>query len=165
MEDIFLEMNRKGFTEETHWTIAYSPVLDDDEPSGIGGVIATVNEITENVVGERRVVALRNLGARSAEAKMAEEAWTIAAKTLGHHPEDVPFALLYLVRDDRKRARLAGASGAAAGGLDSPTEIASKIRSRCAGSSPEPESRIQTRSARLFSSRCRSRCRSNHEIH
>jgi hypothetical protein len=36
MDDIFLEMNRKGFTEETHWTIAYSPVPDDTAPSGIG---------------------------------------------------------------------------------------------------------------------------------
>ncbi len=54
MEDIFLEMNRKGFMEETHWTIAYSPVLDETAPGGIGGVIGTVNEITEKIVGERR---------------------------------------------------------------------------------------------------------------
>ncbi len=67
MEDIPLEINRRGFVEETHFTIAYSPVPDETVPSGIGGVLATVHEITEKVIGERRVVALRDLGARSVE--------------------------------------------------------------------------------------------------
>jgi hypothetical protein len=47
MEDIELEINRHGFVEETHFTIAYSPVLDERAPRGIGGVLATVHEITE----------------------------------------------------------------------------------------------------------------------
>ena len=67
MEDIPLEINRSGFFEETHFTIAYNPVPDDSVPSGIGGVLATVHEITEKVVGERRVRALRDLGARNHE--------------------------------------------------------------------------------------------------
>ena len=36
-DDIFLEINRYGFVEETHFTIAYSPVPDETTPSGIGG--------------------------------------------------------------------------------------------------------------------------------
>ena len=82
-EDILLEINRHGFVEETHFTIAYSPVPDETVPSGIGGVLATVHEISEKVVGERRVVALRDLGARVGDAKTAEEACAIAAGTLG----------------------------------------------------------------------------------
>jgi len=58
-EDIQLEINRHGFVEETHFTIAYSPVPDDTSPGGIGGVLATVHEITEKVVAERRVIVLR----------------------------------------------------------------------------------------------------------
>ena len=50
--------------EETHFTIAYSPVPDQTVPSGIGGVLATVHEITEKVVGQRRILALRDLGAQ-----------------------------------------------------------------------------------------------------
>jgi signal transduction histidine kinase len=110
-DDILLEINRDGFVEETHFTIAYSPVPDETVPSGIGGVLATVHEITEKVVGERRVVALRDLGAKAAEAKTAEEACRIAAKTLAEHSKDVPFALLYLVDADGQRARLAGSVG------------------------------------------------------
>jgi hypothetical protein len=68
-DDILLEINRHGFVEETHFTIAYSPVPDEDAPTGIGGVLATVHEITEKVVGERRLGALRDLGAITIERK------------------------------------------------------------------------------------------------
>lgn len=111
-EDILLEVRRHGFGEETHFTIAYSPVPDDSVPGGIGGVLATVHEITGKVVGDRRVVALRDLSARSSEARTAEHACAIAAQTLANHPKDIPFALLYLVSADQKVARLAGAANA-----------------------------------------------------
>ncbi|HET6936478.1 MAG TPA: histidine kinase dimerization/phospho-acceptor domain-containing protein, partial [Candidatus Angelobacter sp.] len=111
MEDILLEMNRHGFTEETHFTIAYSPVPDSTVPGGIGGVLGTVHEITERVIAERRVMVLRDLAARSAEARTAEEACANTAGILAQHAMDVPFALLYLIDADRKRAHLAGATG------------------------------------------------------
>jgi hypothetical protein len=111
MEDIQLELNRYGFTEETHFTIAYSPVPDETVASGIGGVLATVHEISEKVVGERRIVVLRDLGTRAVEAKTAEEACAVAATTLARHPKDVPFALLYLIDDNAKQMRLAGVAG------------------------------------------------------
>src|SRR6201996_9204076 len=123
MDDIPLEKNRHGFTEETHFTIAYSPVPDETAPRGIGGVLATVHEITEKVVGERRVTILRDLGARATEGKTAEEACAIAVATLGDHAKDVPFALLYLVGSDGKIARLAGAAGVEPGEPVSPHEI------------------------------------------
>src|SRR5579872_277212 len=111
MEDIPLEINRRGFVEETHFTIAYSPVPDEAAPNGIGGVLATVHEITEKVIGERRLVALRDLGARSVEPKTGEEACAIAAEALARHPKDVPFVLLYLLDPKREVARLAGGAG------------------------------------------------------
>jgi CheY-like chemotaxis protein len=123
MEDLPLEINRHGFVEETHFTVAYSPVPDETVPSGIGGVLATVHEITEKVVGERRVVALRDLGARAGEAKTAEEACALAARTLAGHDKDVPFVLLYLLDADRKRARLAGAAGVGKGEDISPLVV------------------------------------------
>src|SRR5262245_33850007 len=110
-EDIGLEINRHGFVEETHFTIAYSPVPDESVASGIGGVLATVHEITEKVVAERRIVALRDLGARENTAKTAAEACAVAARTLSAHNKDVPFVLLYLMDERRRHARLAGTSG------------------------------------------------------
>src|SRR5690348_1951823 len=108
MEDIFLEVNRHGFVEETHFAIAYSPVPDEIAPNGIGGVLATVHEISEQVVAERRVALLRDLGARSAEAKTAEDACRVAAETPAQYPRDIPFALLYLIDPDGTHARAPG---------------------------------------------------------
>jgi hypothetical protein len=67
MDEILLEVNRHGFTEETHFTIAYSPVPDETVPRGIGGVIATVHETTDKIIGERRIAALRALGSHAGE--------------------------------------------------------------------------------------------------
>lgn len=111
MEDIPLEINRRGFFEETHFTVAYSPVPDETVPSGIGGVLATVHEITDKVIGERRVHALRELGARSAEPKSAEEACAIVGNTLVSFPKDLPFLMLYLLHEKQSMAKLACSLG------------------------------------------------------
>src|SRR5258705_504362 len=131
MDDIFLEINRHGFVEETHFTIAYSPVPDDTVPSRIGGVLATVHEITDKVVGERRALVLRDLWVRSSEAKTADQACRIAAETLAQHPKNVPFALLYLIDGDSKCARLAGAAGVEMGKTEASLAV------DLGGSSPE----------------------------
>lgn len=111
VEDIPLEVNRSGFVEETHFTIAYSPIVDDAVPSGIGGVLATVHEISQKVVGERRVLALKDLGTRSSESKSAEDACRIAAQVLERHTKDVPFALLYLIDEKQSHAYFAAGTG------------------------------------------------------
>ena len=123
MDDLQLEYIRYDRLEEAHFTVAYSPVPDETVPSGIGGVLATVHEITEQVVGERRSLTLRELGSRFGEAKTAEEACVIAAGTLARHPEDVPFALLYLLDGNRTQAHLAGAAGIEMGKAESPLKI------------------------------------------
>ena len=67
-DDLLLLINRKGFLEETHFKMAYSPVPDETvATTGIGGVIATVAETTEQVFGERQLRTLRELGARAAQ--------------------------------------------------------------------------------------------------
>src|SRR6185312_13716079 len=118
MEDILLELNRYGFTEETHFTIAYSPVPDETAPRGIGGVLATVHEISEKVVGERRTMALRDLGASVLEERTAEEACARAAGVLAKYPRDFAFALLYLLDPEKKIAHIAGTAG-----LDNDTQL------------------------------------------
>jgi len=110
-EDIELQINRAEFIEETHFTVAYSAVPDDTAPGGIGGVLATVHEITEKVVGQRRISVLRDLGARTAEARTAEEACVISAAMLKPHTKDIPFALLYLADASGTQARIAASCG------------------------------------------------------
>jgi signal transduction histidine kinase/DNA-binding response OmpR family regulator len=115
MDDLEVEVNRHGFREESHFTVAYSPVPDETAPRGIGGVLATVHEITGKIIGQRRIAAIGDLGARSTEARSAEEACSIAADTLAKYPKDVPFAQLYLIEQHGRSARLAATSGPATG--------------------------------------------------
>jgi len=111
MEDILLEVNRFGYWEETHFTIGYSAVPDPAASGGIGGVLATVHEITQKVVAERRLAAIRELSTRSFEAKTIQEACDVAASTLAHYPHDVPFALIYLADETGDTARLMSETG------------------------------------------------------
>ncbi|HLX30525.1 MAG TPA: ATP-binding protein [Casimicrobiaceae bacterium] len=111
LEDLELEIHRHGFKEESHFTIAYSRVPDNTAPHGIGGVLATVHEITEKVIGERRIYALRELGTASAEAKTVEQACRAACAMLAKSAKDVPFALIYLLDPDGRCARLAAKAG------------------------------------------------------
>jgi len=111
MDDIELIVQRHGFAEESHFTIAYSAVPDDDAPRGIGGVLGTVNEITEQVIGARRLRILSEFGSRLGEAKTAGHACQQAAAVLERHPKDVPFALLYLFDEASGKLRLAAGAG------------------------------------------------------
>jgi signal transduction histidine kinase len=124
IEDFQLEIRRHGYLEEGHFTVAYSPVPDETAPRGIGGVVATVHEISGKVIAERRVAALRDLGSRASEAKNAEQACAIAAATLAAHAKDLPFVLLYLIDAEGGTARLAGAAGVTPGDDVSPLSVA-----------------------------------------
>lgn len=123
IEDLELEINRSDMMEETHFTVAYSPVADELAAGGIGGVLATVHEITEKIVGERRVSILRDLGAQAAEAKTAEQACQAATEILGNRRKDFPFVLIYLTEPDEKSARLVSWAGAEAGEPGTPWVI------------------------------------------
>ncbi|HEY7410014.1 MAG TPA: ATP-binding protein [Vicinamibacteria bacterium] len=111
-DDLALLINRKGFLEETHFKVAYSPVPDESVlPTGVGGVLATVAETTEQVFGQRQLRTLRDLAARAAKADCAEQACRTAAATFDENAADVPFALFYLVDADGGSARLAASCG------------------------------------------------------
>jgi signal transduction histidine kinase/DNA-binding response OmpR family regulator len=121
IEDLELEIDRAGFVEETHFTVAYSPVPDETAPRGIGGVLATVHEITEKIIGQRRVMALRDLGS-ALEAKTAAEACTNAAASLRKYAKDIPFALLYLTGAEGREAHLAATVG-----IETTSDIAPRV--------------------------------------
>ena len=103
--------NRNGYIEETYFTFSHSPIRD--ESGGIGGIFQAVTETTERVLDERRLRTLRDLAANAAEAQVAQDACRIAAETLSQNAADIPFALIYLLDEDRKHARLAGTAGLA----------------------------------------------------
>jgi signal transduction histidine kinase/ActR/RegA family two-component response regulator len=122
MDDIELVVHRHGFDEESHFTIAYSPVPDDTAPRGIGGVLATVVETSQKIFGERRLKILSDLGSHMTEVKTAEEACQRAALALADHSKDVPLALIYLTGETGSTATLAGTT-ASGKTCNAPAEI------------------------------------------
>ncbi|WP_408035104.1 PAS domain S-box protein [Tolypothrix bouteillei] len=112
-DDLRLIMDRYGYLEETYFTFSYSPIRD--ESGGVGGVFCAVIETTARVIGERRLRTLRELASNAAHAKTVLEACDIAAETLYKNSADIPFALLYCLEEEGKRARLVKTAGVEAG--------------------------------------------------
>ena len=121
-EDLLLVMDRNLPREETYFTFSYSPIQGDADK--VDGIFCACYETTGRVVGERRLQTLRDLGRTVIERKSAEEACDVAVKTLAANPYDVPFALVYLLDDDTKHARLVCSSGLEAGAAGAPEKIA-----------------------------------------
>ena len=109
-EALLLFLERSGFSEETYHTFSYSPVYDDG--SRIAGMLCVVTEVTERVIGERRLRVLRDLAARAAGMENVQEACDRLIGVLGEDAWDVPFACLYLLEEDDDSARLAARVGA-----------------------------------------------------
>jgi PAS domain S-box-containing protein len=121
VENLLHVNDRNGYLEERYFTVSFNPImLDSGKP---GGSFTFVHNITDWVLGERRLRTLRDLAARSMEAKEIDEACRIAAEVISDNRYDFPFALFYVPDEDRKRARLAATVGLNPGHAASPTKI------------------------------------------
>lgn len=103
-EDLLHAFNRAGFLEERYCTLSFNPIVLDSGETG--GCFTFVHDTTDRVVGERRLRTLRDLVARSMEAKEIDEACKIAAEAISGNRYDWPFALFYVPEEDLKLARL-----------------------------------------------------------
>jgi PAS domain S-box-containing protein len=107
-EGLLLFLERKGFLEETYHTFSYSPIYDD--ASQIAGMLCVVTEVTERIIGERRLRVLRDLAARSAGVETVNDSCRRIIAVLEQYPLDVPFSALYLTADEGRTTRLCAAS-------------------------------------------------------
>ena len=104
-EGLLLFPERSGFTEETYHTFSYSPVYDDQ--NRIAGMLCVVTEVSERVIGERRLQALRDLATRISGVQSVQAACERLIGVLGENARDVPFACLYLLEAGAHAAGLA----------------------------------------------------------
>ncbi len=65
--DFMLPLDRHGFTEECYFIFSYSPIKQED--GSTGGVLVTVTETSDRVLGERRLKTLRELADRTYQCK------------------------------------------------------------------------------------------------
>jgi hypothetical protein len=107
-----LLLDRAGYREETYFSVSHAPARDDDGRTV--GVLTVCSEVTDQIVGERRLRLLRDLAlpAGTDRVDVGETCERLFA-VIGEHPLDVPFAAIYL--RDGGLLRLAACVGTDAG--------------------------------------------------
>ncbi|AFZ34098.1 PAS/PAC sensor hybrid histidine kinase [Stanieria cyanosphaera PCC 7437] len=108
-EALMLMMERNGYREETYYTFSYSPIPDDQ--GNTSGIICANTDDTQRIIGERQLALLRELAAKTADARTFDQACTLSSQCLETNPYDLPFAMIYLVNRDQQGAFLAGTCG------------------------------------------------------
>jgi PAS domain S-box-containing protein len=119
-ESLLLFLERSGYVEETYHTFSYSPLSDDH--GVISGMLCVVKEDTAQVIANRRMRTVRDLGVR---ATGLEEGGAIraACQRLAGDPKSLPFTLVYVFDHATRLAQLAGTSGIRPGHRAAPSKI------------------------------------------
>ncbi|AZZ36338.1 hypothetical protein CIK05_05885 [Bdellovibrio sp. qaytius] len=92
LEDSPFFLQRHGYTEEAFFTLSYSPIRD--ESGQIIGIFHSVIEVTKNILSQRRMAALYDLGG-IASPTHTHEATTSIGEVLSRHLTDIPCSVLY----------------------------------------------------------------------
>ena len=109
VDEVRLFMNRGDFLEETYYSFSYSPIRD--ESGAISGLFCPSAEVTAKVLNARRLRTLSELSAAAFVEKTVENACASATGTLAKNPDDVPFAMLYVLGTDSEELQLRGTAG------------------------------------------------------
>ncbi len=109
MDDVRLFMDRGDYLEETYYSFSYSPIRD--ETGGVGGLFCPSTDTTPKVLGARRLRTLSDLAGGAYAGELIDTGCAMIARELAKNPDDVPFALLYLVDADGTKAHLKQTAG------------------------------------------------------
>ncbi|MBV9505915.1 MAG: response regulator [Acidobacteriia bacterium] len=137
VDDVRLFMNRGDFLEETYYSFSYSPIRD--ESGEVGGLFCPSNDVSPKVIGARRLRTLSELAANALVERTTSAACTAAMTTLAKNPDDIPFALLYVVDPEAARMTLQATAGLGySGELLAPASVDLAADSEEAGIWPIP---------------------------
>lgn len=109
-EALPLELERKGFAEETYWTFSYSAAFDDQ--GAVAGIFCSCQEVSSTVLGERRLQSLRQVSEQMTQIQNLQQAAQLTCQLLFQNQKDLPFCLIYLLDGDATSASLLGQAGA-----------------------------------------------------
>ncbi|KAG7146409.1 hypothetical protein HYQ46_004794 [Verticillium longisporum] len=107
-----LFIDRHGFTEEAFFSWSLVPLVGSD-----GDVVGIYNPAFENTrrkVNERRMLTLREVGEKTAAARDVRSFWPRVREGLEYNDIDIPFALIYSVKDDSESEMSSMHSGSVA---------------------------------------------------
>ncbi|KEF57102.1 uncharacterized protein A1O9_07292 [Exophiala aquamarina CBS 119918] len=97
-DDDCLFLFRNGFLEETYFSWSIIPLIGDN-----GGVVGLYNpafEKTRRKIAERRMLTLREIGERTADARQVAQFWDLLLKGLEYNELDAPLVLVYSLNED-----------------------------------------------------------------
>ncbi|MDB5909040.1 MAG: Multi-sensor Hybrid Histidine Kinase, partial [Massilia sp.] len=101
-DDLLLELNRAGFTEECYFTFSFSPIRADARSTD--GVFVTIMETTRRVLGERRQRTVNELATQLALRRGDEKTLERVRQALAANLHDLPLSALYLAEPDTGHA-------------------------------------------------------------
>ena len=118
--DLLLFLRRHGYVEETYWTFSYSPIVNDSNE--VLGIFVATNDVTAQVVGERRLTTVHELGTMSrSDLHSLQEAGRAALDVMARNRPALPFAACYL--REGNQLRLASSYGIVSGTAACPLTI------------------------------------------
>ena len=97
-QNLPIPLYRFGFLEDCFFTFALVPA--NDESGKAGGILSLVTDTTAQVIGARRLTLIRELSLRAALAQTVEGVFRSNEEVLNRFTDDVPFSLLYELRED-----------------------------------------------------------------
>lgn len=109
VDDVRLFMNRGSYLEEKYFSFSYSPIYD--EAGNIGGLFCPNTDTTAKILNARRLGTLSELSAKALVEKSTDAACASSFATLAKNPDDIPFALLYLLDEEAQHAHLEQSAG------------------------------------------------------
>jgi signal transduction histidine kinase len=108
-EALLFVLDRKGYHEEAYVSFCYSPVQGDD--GTVKGLFCACSDNTERIVNERAVQTLRDLGAVVFDDKALHVIYRNVADALAKNNKDFPFAIIYEIDKERKKANAVASAG------------------------------------------------------
>ncbi|BAZ25474.1 putative sensor protein [Kalymmatonema gypsitolerans NIES-4073] len=121
VEAQMLVLERAGYREESYFSLSHAPAEDDW--GQIVGMFCVCSEVTQQVLGERRLRLLRDLASKAGETRSVETTCSDLAGAIAEHPLDVPFALIYLREPDGKTLTLRSCVQMPEGEILSPVSV------------------------------------------
>ncbi|WP_395396093.1 PAS domain S-box protein (plasmid) [Novosphingobium sp. BL-8A] len=93
-KSLLLLLERSGFPEETYHSFSYSPLHLPD--GSVGGLLCIVSEDTANIIGERRLETMRQLGLGLSQATDRPDIVSAVMAAFATNRRDFPFVALQL---------------------------------------------------------------------
>jgi hypothetical protein len=106
VKDQMLAVNRSGYNEEAHFSLSYSAI--EDNTGVIRGMLCVCSEVTQQVLGERRLRLQRDLSAQAGTTRSVDATCQDILAAIAEYPLDLPFALIYLRDPNEQTLRLCG---------------------------------------------------------